>query len=786
MLPAATGAVSDRRRFLASMVAGMFSVVKPGAHDQQAPVVDARVTMFHGHPDGMTSLVRFTAYGVDAPAARLRVYASGRRLVGTAGLLRTGDRLYGELWLPLRQPLIVESQLEAPGLRSIVRTAHRLMPTPRWTVVWVTAVEPNGLRQALATLPHIPRVTQAAIWREAGVRGNPLHDPLWLHVADHLSFLRSGDDSRLLESEFGIPASTIAFASEATALPHTTPLALQGAGVSFLAVGGGSVTAPAWLESADGSRVLVLPAAFGQDASTLGLTASVSDTVAQIEMWLEQLTRDPSGGMATAESPDERVALIAGVDAVDATGRAVGTLAEWNRRFAFPRIYTEGDDRTNLVLDAVGATTQATIAVPDVPPLSLPPVTTLTALARERSLAAASHTRDMLQPLAAQFAASKREDPILVVAGEIGTAFSGYLVVNPSPYRRSDTITLPNEHLRLVTDVPPIGYAFVLEGGTETVAPVARETTASTITTAAYHLEIDRKTGDIRSLRTRRDGREWVRTGGLNNIRGAILEDLQFEDIAGIGVRVTAYRWSSDLHEFRSVVTLYDSLPWIDIDNHIPAELAEPSECAFFFALDGPTVRWEIPAGDSRAQAPVSRAAHIRWVTLTAELQSVAFGAMDAPFFSARRDGTLVSYLPSGRSRIRFRPADFSMFVEDGARFGWSTVPFTIVPVTANPEGRLARFGSLLIVDQPDAAIVGLRSSVAEDSALVYVQNLSGADRFLTLGYGLLSFDDARRVDFLDRSPGEPLTSVPDGIALPSAPWGVTALRLSGLRIREG
>jgi hypothetical protein len=135
---------------------------------------------------------------------------------------------------------------------------------------------------------------------------------------------------------------------------------------------------------------------------------------------------------------------------------------------------------------------------------------------------------------------------------------------------------------------------------------------------------------------------------------------------------------------------------------------------------------------------------------------------------------------------MRFRAEDFPMFVEDGARFGWSSVPFTVAPVAANPGGRLARFGSLLILDQPDAAIVGLRPSLDDDSAVIYVQNLNGADRLLTLGHGLLSFDDARQVDFLDRNPGELLTSVPDGFALPSAPWGVTAVRLSGLRIREG
>jgi hypothetical protein len=87
------------------------------------------------------------------------------------------------------------------------------------------------------------------------------------------------------------------------------------------------------------------------------------------------------------------------------------------------------------------------------------------------------------------------------------------------------------------------------------------------------------------------------------------------------------------------------------------------------------------------------------------------------------------------------------------------------------------------MLDQPSAAIVGLKWADDGDGVIVYVQELSGMASFLSLGYGLLAFDGARQIDFLERDlPGE-VTVVPDGVAFQSRPWGVTALRLLGVRL---
>jgi hypothetical protein len=88
----------DRRGFVVSVGSGLAALGPRGAGAQPAVQVTATPTLFHGHPDGATTLVRFEAVGVDAPAGRLRVHdlRTGRQL-GTAGMIRRGDHLTGEL-----------------------------------------------------------------------------------------------------------------------------------------------------------------------------------------------------------------------------------------------------------------------------------------------------------------------------------------------------------------------------------------------------------------------------------------------------------------------------------------------------------------------------------------------------------------------------------------------------------------------------------------------------------------------------------------------------------------
>jgi hypothetical protein len=90
------------------------------------------------------------------------------------------------------------------------------------------------------------------------------------------------------------------------------------------------------------------------------------------------------------------------------------------------------------------------------------------------------------------------------------------------------------------------------------------------------------------------------------------------------------------------------------------------------------------------------------------------------------------------------------------------------------------------VLDQVDAAIVGIGHDRIDDSVTLYIQNLTSVARVLTLGFGLLAWDEALRVDFLGRDMGDAVTPVPDGVASEAPPWGVIAIRLAGLRLRNG
>src|SRR3954464_5601018 len=100
----------DRRTFL-----GWLATLPVWRHSHAPPpVVDVRPTALFQQPDGRRNLVRIVVSGLSAPAARARVTDRRGALVGTAGLLPTGDAgaLSGEVWVPLSQPTDYQVDVE--------------------------------------------------------------------------------------------------------------------------------------------------------------------------------------------------------------------------------------------------------------------------------------------------------------------------------------------------------------------------------------------------------------------------------------------------------------------------------------------------------------------------------------------------------------------------------------------------------------------------------------------------------------------------------------------------
>ncbi len=206
--------MSDRREFVSATVAALTAARSPRARGRRRVSVEARTSVFYSHPNGERTLVRFVVRDTDAPAGRMRVFDNGRRLLGTAGVIARGGReLYGELWFPLQGELGVVSELELPGLRTPIRTPHSLRPQRRWSIHWVTIVDPDELMQRLAGLSTLELGIQTALMADAAVGGNP--HPLRngpSELMDNLPFLRSAAGALELELRYGIPSSPIALA----------------------------------------------------------------------------------------------------------------------------------------------------------------------------------------------------------------------------------------------------------------------------------------------------------------------------------------------------------------------------------------------------------------------------------------------------------------------------------------------------------------------------------------------------------------------------------------------
>src|SRR5207253_3541964 len=109
---------------------------------------------------------------------------------------------------------------------------------------------------------------------------------------------------------------------------------------------------------------------------------------------------------------------------------------------------------------------------------------------------------------------------------------------------------------------------------------------------------------------------------------------------------------------------------------------------------------------------------------------------------------------------------------DDAWRFGWGTEPLLTVPVPGTGNARLSSYGSLLLVDQAGASIVELRRDRAGDSVVLFLQELLGAARDITLGPGALTFRGAKHIDLLERDLGDLPTLSGGGVSVPLRAYG--------------
>ena len=771
--------MTDRRSFIASVTAFGGWLAAPNWIDREGavPRVDAFSTVLYAQPDGSHNLVRFIVTGLDAPAGRLRVYDRARRLLGTAGVLRREGGLYGELWLPLIDDTTLISELEAPGLGSPIRNSHSLAPPRRWTLHLLTAADPVELTRTLHSLAPVRRSLQAASYVGHQVTVNPLpYSPSDTHL-EHVPFLRMASAAQEVERQFGIPMSDAAVVRQVM-LQGTAILALAGSGVQVVSLEHTAGDPFQWLVGPDGSRLLAVVTPPGGNTTELGFTQSSEVMTQRIEEWLVEAPLFNSPGY------QKNAAVIVNTTSDRELAQLHRSISSWNSRFAYPRITVgRSDPLLQFLEESRGA------AIPEIKPgprlrASVPSLDQLSDIAAAVHEAATNRSSQMFQILAGLL--GPNEAGMEAIASAVAAVVPGTVVFNPSPFSRSGLVTMTDGTEQLATNVPGLGYAYFPDTKNPGGAGGWTESDDGySIEGERFRITIDRTSGSIVSMIDGDRGREWARDGGrgINGVEASRLESISRWSLSGLAQRLVMRRWSPGRGNLRTTVTVYDHSPWVDIENDAEAVGARAMEYRFDLAVSDPVVSWEVPAGSEAAPAPVELLEHLRWLRVSEGEDAMLLRCSDAPLVSIRSDGSILSHAPSGRSRYRLVSETYYESLDAAWVFGWGTESFYTARFEPGDSARLPTFGNILDIERVGVAVLGLITADDGADVIVYLQELAGVERRISVASGLVRFSSAQVVDYLERNGGAPLEPSGGRVLVPIRAHGVVAVRLSGLEL---
>src|SRR5207247_523958 len=363
--------------------------------------------------------------------------------------------------------------------------------------------------------------------------------------------------------------------------------------------------------------------------------------------------------------------------------------------------------------------------------------------------------------------------------GRACRAGRGRLVFTAGSWERTDVVRVPGgggkslstdgrelasverengDALVLFREVPPLGYLALTEADREAREPAA-DGEALEVKAGGFTVQIDQATGAIRSL-TGPDGKERVKPSdwsGLNQLvyaRGgehsalwtsgdrdelknppqlaltqAKLVRARRERLPGIGVRLVIERALDGFPSITSTITLYDELPWVDIENRIVKTATLTKEALYFafpFAFLKPVVDVEVPLGRmtvERDQQPGSCRdwyCHTHWVWLHEGNDGVLWSGPGTPLFT----------------------------LNDLFRGAWRV------------------------------STGGAKPADAGDGVIVKVLDIAGQARGVGIWPAAYAFKLARRTTLVEQN-GDAITVGGDGRAsLDLAAWGVAAARL--------
>ena len=746
--------------------------------------MEALPSLLYAHPNGANNLVRFRVTGIDAPAGRLRVYDRARRLLGTAGVLRREDALHGELWLTLEREKTVISELEAPGLRGPLRSSHRLTPQRQWTLHLLSTADPARITRTLDSLPPVTRAVQASAYEHYGVATNPLPHSWDLVGIEHVPFLRMADAALSVERRYGIPMSDAAVLAPGQHLSASAITALSGSGVQLVTLEQAGNDPFRWLTGPDGSRILAVVLPPGGTTSDLGFTLSSDDMVRRIEAWLA------TSPLFLSPAYERNAAVIVSSVEDNDLRQVRDAVTEWNSRFAYPRITIGSSDPLLEFLDDSRGVSIPVSEPEPVSPTGLPTVDVLSQMSAAADAAAAERAGGIVAVLSQLLGA---EGPSLeAIASEVTAIVPGTLVFNPSPFSRSGLVRMTDDTDRIATNVPGLGYAYFpdVSNGSSGESKEPSGWTAlddgQEIQGERFRIRVDRASGAMRSIVDRGNGREWVLPGsqGANAVDGSRVETIQRWRLSGAASRIDLQRWSPGRGSLQTRITVYDHIPWIDVVNDAEA-VGGHIVYRFDFDVSEPSISWEVPVGYDQSSPPIEVLQHLRWLQLAGREDAILVRGLDSPIAEVQSNGSLLSHATVGQSRYRFDAHSRFEGQDSPWIFGWNTEPLLTTRVEARDTGRLPTFGNILDIDRVGIAVLGIMTPYNHDGVIVYLQELLGVDRQVSVRPGVVRFDDARLVDYLERDMGEPLRLADAGVMVPVRGRGVAAVRLSGLELNS-
>jgi hypothetical protein len=398
--------------------------------------------------------------------------------------------------------------------------------------------------------------------------------------------------------------------------------------------------------------------------------------------------------------------------------------------------------------------------------------------------------------------------------GRATDAGPGRLVFNASAWPRSDVIRVPagagetlswdgvdlpsvdeadGSALVVVPTVPALGYLGLRRAKRDQRPPID-DGEALEAEVGGTRLRVDARTGAIASLVAA--GRELVKPGqwsGLNQLiyaRGAPAElqlaqseavTIRRERLPGVGVRVRATRRLQGLETFESTVTMYDTLPWVDIENRFtkPETLAkEALYVAFPFAFTRPTAQIEVPLGRmtvERDQQPGSNRdwyCHTHWIWLTEGDTGVLWSAPDTPLVTfndlfrgtwrsrLEPDGTLFAFALNNYWSTNFPPRQGGSFQQrfrvsvmppgdlaEPVRRGWAACDplWTSGPYDNPTPGPLLPKDRALFFADPGILLLAAKPADDGEGAVVRLLDITGAARPVSLWPAAYRYVQARR-----------------------------------------